>query len=118
MLLENINAGVNDSADSANLDSDVLGSSSAMTNDPQWHLTFKIPELLTFSSFVWDAVKTGVVSARARREIIQVLRTYITAHTIIPTSEQYTTVCRKLVANPKLEDLGGKSCIVSQIICM
>ena len=83
---------------------------SSSVSDPQWHLSFKIPELQTFSTFVRDAVRTGVVSARARREIVQVLRTYVTAHTITPTSEQYTTVCRRLVAKyPKLEDTGGKS---------
>lgn len=67
-----------------------------------------------FSGHVKDAIKSGVVSARARREVTQVLRTYITAHTITPSSEQYTTVCRKLVAKyPKLEDTEGKSRIVS-----
>ena len=62
-----------------------------------------------------EAVRTGVVSARARREVIQVLRTYIMAHTITPTSEQYTTVCRKLVAKyPKLEDTEETTRIVSE----
>ena len=62
-----------------------------------------------------DAVKTGVVSARARREVTQVLRTYIIPHTTIPNSEQYTTVCRRLIAKyPKLEDTEGKSQIVSE----
>lgn len=98
--------------DSENLENNVLGSSSV--SDPQWHLNFKIPELQTFSSFVRCAVKTGVVSSCARREIVQVLRTYMITHTITPTSEQYTTVCRRLVAKyPKLEDTGGKSRIVS-----
>ena len=95
---------------------DVLDSSSITdpAADPQWHLNFRIPELQTFSSFVRDAVKTGVVSSRARREIVQVLRTYVIAHTITPTSEQYTTVCRRLIAKyPKLEDTGGISSIVS-----
>ena len=62
-----------------------------------------------------EAVRTGVVSSRARREVIQVLRTYIIAHTITPSSEQYTTVCRKLIAKYlKLEDTEGKSQIVSE----
>lgn len=101
--------------DSENLQDGVLDSSSV--SDPQWHLSFKIPELKTFSSFVRDAVKTGVVSARARCEIVQVLRTYVTAHTIKPTSEQYTTVCRRLIAKyPNLEDTEGKSRIVSYLI--
>lgn len=90
--------------------------------DPQWHLTFEIPELGNFSSFVKEAVKSGIVSSHARREIIQVLRTYITANTVRPTSEQYTTVCRKLILKyPTLQDTEGKSRIVSNyiiIICL
>jgi len=89
--------------------------SSLNTNDPEWHLNFEIPELCTFSSFVKEAVKTGIVSSRARREITQVLRTYIIAYTVHPTSEQYTTVCRKLVSKyPALEDTQGNSRIVSK----
>lgn len=86
-------------------------------SDPQWHLEFKIPELQSFSGHVQDAIKTGVVSARARREVTQVLRTYIIAHTITPSPEQYTTVCRQLVTKyPKLEDTEGKSRIVSEVM--
>ena len=59
-----------------------------------WHLQFNIPELDTFSGAVKDAVQTGVVTSVARREIIQVLRTYMTQHTTKPTSEQYVTVCQ------------------------
>ena len=66
-----------------------------------------------------EAVRTGVVSSRARHEVIKVLRTYITAYTIRPSSEQYTTVCRKLITKyPKLEDTEGKSQIVSEFIGM
>ena len=79
------------------------------------HLSFEIPELCTFTNFVKEAVKTGIVSSRARTEIIQVLRTYITAKTVRPTSEQYTTVCRKLISKfPTLKDTEGNSRIVSK----
>ena len=62
-----------------------------------------------------DAVRTGVVEGSARREIIQVLRTYITAHTIQPTSEQYKAVCRDLITKyPKLSDEEGKISYVSK----
>lgn len=85
--------------------------------DPVWHLNFTIPDLNTFSRFVKDAVKTGIVSSTARREITQVLRTYIVPHTRYPTPEQYTTVCRKLVTKyPLLQDTEGTTRIVSVTI--
>lgn len=84
------------------------------TSQAEWHLNFVIPEIRTFSQFVTEAVDTGIVTARARREVIQVLRTYMTAHTVYPTSEQYKTVCSKLVAKfPSLMDTTGKSKYVS-----
>ena len=89
--------------------------SSSNTDDPEWHLSFEIPELYTFTSFVKEVVKTGIVSSRARTEIVQVLCTYIIANTVRPTSEQYTTVCRKLISKfPALEDTEGNSRIVSK----
>ena len=82
---------------------------SPMPAQSEWHLTFIIPELRTFSDHVKEAVSTGVVSSRARREIIQVLRTYVTAYTVKPKSEQYKAVCKKLILKfPKLEDTEGK----------
>ena len=57
-----------------------------------WHILFSIPELRNFSQHVKDAVNTGVVTGRTKRETHQVMHTYMTAHTIYPTSEQYTTV--------------------------
>jgi len=79
-----------------------------------WHLQFNIPELNTFSGAVKNAVKTGVVTGIARREIIQVLRTYITKYTVSPTSEQYVTVCQKLIGKfPSLKDTEGYSPYVS-----
>ena len=57
-----------------------------------WHLQFNIPELGTFSGAVKKAVKTGIVTSVARREIVQVLRTYMTLHTRKPTSEQYISL--------------------------
>ena len=73
-----------------------------------WHLQFAIPQLKSFSQHVKNAVDTGIVTGRARREIIQVLRTYMTAHTVYPTSEQYKTVCKKLITKfPSLKDEEG-----------
>ena len=75
------------------------------TSDSEWHLHFMIPDASAFSGSVQKAIKTGIVTAKARREINLVLRTYVLAHTIYPTSEQYNTVCRNLVTKfPKLKD--------------
>ena len=81
---------------------------------PNWHLEFSIPELNTFSGIVQQTIKTGVVTGIARREIIQVLRTHILKYTVQPTSEQYITVCQKLIGKyPNLQDTEGPSHFVS-----
>ena len=73
--------------------------------ESKWHLTFEIPERSSFSGCVQKAIDTGVVVARARRELIQVLRTLMLQHTKYPSSEQYNKVCEKLVTKfPKLQD--------------
>lgn len=41
----------------------------------EWHINFSIPELRTFSQHVKDAVASGIILGKARREVIQVLRT-------------------------------------------
>lgn len=97
-----------------------VSTTSSLTNpvpaQSDWHLTFIIPEVQTFSDYVKEAVSTGVISSRARREIIQVLRTYMTAYTVKPKSEQYKAVCKKLILKfPKLEDTEGKGDYVSMI---
>lgn len=81
-----------------------------------WHLQFNIPELGTFSGAVKDAVRTGVVTSIARREIVQVLRTYMTQYTRKPTSEQYVTVCQRLIGKfPSLKDTEGDSPFVRKV---
>lgn len=57
-----------------------------------WHVYFNIPDAKSFSSCVQRGINTGIVTAKARREIIQVLRTHMIVHTINPTSEQYVTI--------------------------
>ena len=75
------------------------------TSPAEWHLSFVIPELRTISCHVAEAISTGVVTSRARQEIAQVLYTYITAHMLYPTSEQYKAVCSKLIIKfPSLKD--------------
>ena len=79
-----------------------------------WHLKFSISELNTFSGIVQEAVSTGVITGLGRREIIQVLWTYILKYTMQPTSEHYITICQKLIEKyPKLRDTEGQSHFVS-----
>ena len=79
----------------------------------EWHVGFIIPERNVFSTHVLKEINTGVVTASARREIVQILRTYVLAHTHKPKSEHYNTVCQKLVDKyPKLQDTEGDSCYV------
>lgn len=83
----------------------------------EWHVSFVIPELDVFSTHVLQAINTGVVTGSARREIVQIIRTYVLAHTCNPKSEHYNTVCRKLVDKyPKLQDTEGDSRYVSTAI--
>lgn len=63
------------------------------TSNLEWHLHFNIPDASAFSGSVQEAIKTGVVTAKVRREVNLVLRTYIIPHTIYPSSEQYNTIC-------------------------
>ena len=67
----------------------------------KWHHTFQIPDRETFSGYVQKSIDTGIVSTRARREIVQMLRTLMIQHTKYPTSEQYNAVCSKLVTKFK-----------------
>ena len=84
------------------------------TTSTDWHLSFSIPDMESFSKSVRVAVTTGVITDRARKEIIQVLRTYITKHTVYPSPAQYSSVCQLLVTKfPKLRDQEGLSVFVS-----
>ena len=113
---ESSNAELPISTQSPTVESTVTQSSTVQST---WHLEFDIPELDTFSGAVKDAVKTGVVTSMARREIIQVLRTYMTQHTTRPSSEQYVTVCQKLIGKfPRLKDTEGDSPFVSNECCV
>ena len=76
--------------------------------DPNWHHTFQIPNCEVFSACVQTAINTGIVSARARKEIVQMIRTLMLQHSKYPTSEQYSTIFEKLVTKyPKLRDTLG-----------
>jgi len=64
-----------------------------------WHINFSIPEFNTFSDHVKEAISTGVVTGKAKREIIQVLKTYMTAYTHYLKPEAYNAVCQKFEDN-------------------
>ena len=55
----------------------------SLLNGPSsmWHHTLKIPDRSAFSGSVQKAIDTGVVSAKARREINQTLHTLALQHT-------------------------------------
>ena len=72
-----------------------LQANSASSSD--WHNTLAIPDLNRFSPHIQSAINNGIITGRAKSEIYQVLRTYITAFTLYPTPEQYTTICRNLI---------------------
>ncbi len=66
------------------------GHNNAAIDCSEWHIRFSIPDLRSFSHHVKDSVTTGVITARARKEIIQVLRTYITV--LIPSARRQSSI--------------------------
>ena len=59
------------------------------------------------------------MTSKARHEIVQVLRTLMMMHTVYPTSEQYVTICKELIAKfPKLANEVGTNGFVSSGIHM
>ena len=78
-------------------------SENATESTNNWHLKFEIPKFLSCNESVRKSIKTGIVSSKARRDIIQTLRTLIVQKTKFPNSVQYVTVSRKLIAKyPKV----------------
>ena len=71
--------------------------------DTQFAETFVIPR--RFSAETTQAVKTRVLNQKARDEIISSLTTLILVHTKRPKPNDFTTICRRLVAKyPTLKD--------------
>lgn len=90
--------------------------------DPQWHLTFQIPELGNFSSFVKEAVKSGIVFSHARCEIIpSSAYLYYSKHCLSNFRAIHHHLSQTYLKYPTLQDTEGKSHIVSNyiiIICL
>ena len=79
-----------------------------------WLPSFEIPE--KFSRTTMEALTTGIVSKRARSEIVNVVAHKVLEHTERPTSEEYTTVSRMLInKHPKLKDTIGNGYVSSHI---
>ena len=80
----------------------------------KWHQTFVIPDKRTYSGSVQKAIETGVVTSKARRDMVTVLRTLMLQHTAMPDSIHYNAVCEALVTKfPNLADEEDDSGYVS-----
>ena len=61
-----------------------------------------------FSAETMKILKNGVPTQKARDEIVSALSTLILVHTTRPDSDDYNTVCRRLVEkHPSLRDASG-----------
>ena len=72
-----------------------------------------IPDKRTYSGTV-QAIETGVITSKARRDMVTVLRTLMLQHTTMPDSIHYNAVCEALVTKfPNLADEEDDSGYVS-----
>ena len=68
-----------------------------------WAEKLAIPK--RFSVVTNEAMKSGVLTPKVRDEIVQSMSTLIMVHTIRPTSNDYNTVCLRLIkTHPILKD--------------
>ena len=73
-----------------------------------------IPDKCTYSGSIQKAIETGVVTSKARRDMITVLRTLMLQHTTMPDGIHYNAVCEALVTKfPNLADEEDDSVYVS-----
>ena len=67
-----------------------------------------------FSLRTEEALATGQITRRVRTEIIQALSMSMMIHTRTPSSDQYNTMCRKLIETyPIIKDEIGSTGYVS-----
>lgn len=64
-------------------------------SDPDWATKLSIPS--QFSVETMSSIKSGVPTRKARDEVINSLATLIMVHTMRPTSNDYNTVCKRLI---------------------
>ena len=73
-----------------------------------------IPDKRTYSGSVQKAIETGVVTSKARRDMVTVLRTLMLQRTTMPDGLHYNAVCKALVTKfPNLADEEDDSGCVS-----
>ena len=72
-----------------------------------------------FSVDTMTVLKEGVLTSKARDEIITSLSTLIMVHTMRPTPDDYTTVCRRLVEkHPRLKDRTSPHYVCTVLLCL
>ena len=77
-----------------------------------WLGSFKIPE--KFSKVTMKLLSEEVITDKARVEIVAAIALQAYQHTTYPTSEEYTTMCRKLIERyPFLKDKVGNGIVSS-----
>ena len=79
-----------------------------MSKQPQaeWANTFAVPT--RFSVETTSTMKSGVLTAKARDEIVHSLATLIMVHKVYPSPSDYNTVLSKLIKkHPVLKDCAG-----------
>lgn len=60
---------------------------------------------MNFSRRTEEAITSGKLTKSCRIEVVQALAASVMIHTLEPSSEQYNTVCKKLIdAHPNLKD--------------
>ena len=73
-----------------------------------WRHTFEIPDHNAFSGSVQKAIDTGIVSAKARREINQTLRTLSLQHARYHTVHNFIVIATYLSTyNVPIYDICG-----------
>lgn len=88
----------------------VQSSQSSSFVSSSWIGSFKIPE--KFSRATMKVLSEEVITDKARIEIVSAIALQAYQHTTYPTSEEYTTMCRKLIERyPFLKDKIGNGIV-------
>lgn len=85
-------------------------SSISTSSSSSWLGSFQIPE--KYSKVTMERLREEVMTDKLRQEIISAIAIQIYQHTMYPSSEEYTTVCRKLIERyPYLKDKVGNGIV-------
>lgn len=85
-----------------------------------WEVSFIVPQ--QFSNGTMAGIQSGIISSRARHEIIQEVASRILNHCLYPSAKQFDVVASKLVYKfPQLADKIGREVVgtgfVSVVFC-